>query len=59
MSDKTKAILMGLLILGVFALCGVGVYRGDMTVAAGIATSLAALTNAGILAALLARPEEE
>jgi hypothetical protein len=50
--DKIKAILMAAVILGVFILCGLGVYRGEMSVTAALATSLAALTSAGVLGAL-------
>jgi hypothetical protein len=60
MSDKVKAGLSAVVILGVFCLVGLGVYKGDMSVTAALATSLSALTSAGVLAALFgAKPDEE
>jgi hypothetical protein len=58
--EKLKAVLGSVIVMGVFGLCGLGVYKGDMSVTAALATSLSALTSAGVLAALFgAKPDEE
>lgn len=59
MSARAKAILSGLVIAGVFGLCGIAVYRGDMSITAAVATCLSALTSAGVLGALTGKKDEE
>lgn len=53
MSERAKAGLAALVIAGVFSLCGVGVYTKEMTPTAALATSLSALSSAGLLAAIV------
>lgn len=54
MSDSMKTVLAVAMLLGVFSLCGLGVYRGEMSAAAAVATSMAALSSAGVLGQLFA-----
>ena len=55
MNDKVKLILSVAVLSGVFALCGVGVYRGDMSVTAALSTAMAALSSAGVFGALFGK----
>ena len=59
MSKRAKAGLAALVIAGVFSLCGVGVYTGEMSATAALATSLSALSSAGLLTAIVTAAKEE
>lgn len=59
MNDTIKAVLAAVVLLGVFGLCGVGVYKDEMSVTAAMATALSALSSAGVLAKLFGKDEED
>ncbi len=59
MTESVKSVLAVVVVVCVFGLCALGVYKDSMSVEAALATSLAALTSSGALAALFAKKEDE
>lgn len=53
MSDKMKLMLGLGVLIGVFGLCGLGVYRGEVSLSAALATAMAALSSAGVLSKIV------
>lgn len=58
-SERLRAGLMALVIAGVFGLCGWAFAEEEMTAKQAVATSLAALSQIGVLASLLPKREDE
>lgn len=59
MNETVKAVMSVAFVMGVFALCGLGVYKGEMSTTAAVATSMASLTSAGVFASLFGKKAED
>ncbi len=56
LSEKQRMILMLAVIVGIFALCGISMVNGEMSLTQAIAISASALTSVGVLGS---KPKED